>query len=205
MTTAFSADVRRSADIDDEQGAVWRLFAYNYGLHALLVYRLGRWLLRVGRRYYLWPLLPVCWPVYYLLSRCVWLVYDIRLELSADIGAGFYIGHFGGIWLRRCRIGANCSVGHFTRISARGDGRGPVIGDCVWIGAHVEVVGPHRIGSDATLGAGTVIQGDVPEGVLCLGNPARLVRRNYDNRLILGLRKEVQASSQTPGRATTIL
>jgi serine acetyltransferase len=79
-----------------------------------------------------------------------------------------------------------------TNIDAAADGRGPVIGDRVWIGAHAQIIGPHRIGSDSTVGAGTVVQADVSEGVLCLGNPARLVRRNYDNRRILGLREEVQ-------------
>ena len=175
---------------------MWRLFANSYGLQALLAYRLGRWLLRAGHRYYLWPLLPVCWPLYYLLSRFVWVAYDIRLELSADIGPGFYIGHFASIRVRRCRIGANCSISHLISISAAADGRGPVIGDRVWIGAHAKIVGPYRIGSDATVGAGTVIQSDIPEGVLCLGNPGRPVRRNYDNRQILGLREEVQSPAR---------
>ncbi len=199
MTTAFIADVRRCGDMDQGYSAVWRLFANSYGLQALFAYRLGRWLLRAGRKYYLWPLLPVFWPVYYLLSRCVWVAYDIRLELSADIGPGFYIGHFGTIRVRQCRIGANCSIGHLTSISAVAKGRGPVIGDRVWIGAHAQIIGPHRVGSDATVGAATVIQGDVPEGALCLGNPARLVRRNYDNRRMLRLREEVQCRT---GNAT---
>jgi len=192
MTTAFVADVLRYSDMDQGHSAVWRLFVNSCGLQALLAYRLGRWLLRAGRRYYLWPLLPVGWPIYYLLSRCAWVAYDIRLELSADIGPGFYIGHFGAIRVRRCRIGTNCSIGHLTNIGATAHGRGPVIGDRVWIGAHAHIVGPHRVGSDATIGAATVIQGDVPEGVLCLGNPSRLVRRNYDNRRILRLREGVQ-------------
>jgi len=196
MTTAFIADVRRCADIDQGHGAVWRLFANSYGLQALLAYRLGRWLLRASRKYYLWPLLPVCWPIYYVLSRGAWVVYDIRLELSADIGPGFYIGHFGAIRVRRCRIGANCSISHLTSISAAVDGQGPVIGDRVWIGAHAQIVGPHRIGCDATVGAGTIIMGDIPDGVLCLGNPGRPVRRDYDNRRILRLREEVQSQTR---------
>jgi serine O-acetyltransferase len=196
MTAAFIADVRRCTDIDQGRTAVWRLFADSNGLQALLPYRLGRWLLRAGRNYYLWPLLPVCWPIYYLLSRCAWVAYDIRLELSADIGPGLYIGHFGAIRVRRCRIGANCSIGQLTNISAAADGRGPIIGDRVWIGAHARIVGPHLIGSAPTIGAGTVIQGDIPEGVLCLWNPPRLVRRNYDNRRILRLREEVQSQTR---------
>jgi serine O-acetyltransferase len=163
---------------------------HSYGLQALLAYRLGRWLLGARRRYWLWPLLPICWLLYLVLSRCAWAAYDIRLELSADIGPGFYIGHFGAIRVRRCKIGANCSISQLTMISAGTDGAGPVIGDRVWIGAHAQIVGPHRIGSDATVGAGTVVRGDIPAGVLCLGNPARPVRRNYDNRRILRLSEE---------------
>jgi serine O-acetyltransferase len=196
MTSAFIADLRRFANLDQRGGTPWRLFAYSYGLHALFAYRLGRWLLRARGRCYLWPLLPVCWPIYYLLSRCVWVAYDIRLELSADIGPGFYIGHFGAIRVRRCRIGANCSIGQLTHIGAAADGPGPVVGDRVWIGAHAQIIGPLRIGSDATVGAASVLQRDIPEGVLCLGNPARLVIRNYDNRRILRLMEEVQSQTR---------
>jgi serine O-acetyltransferase len=190
MTGAFNADVRRCADIDQGRSTRWRLFVHSYGLQALLAYRFGRWLLRAGRRFYVWPLLLVCWPIYYLLSRYARLAYDIRLELTADIAPGFYIGHFGAIRVRRCRIGANCSIGQQTVISAATDGAGPVIGDRVWIGSHTQILGPYRIGSGATVGAGTVVRGDVPEGVLCLGTPARLVMRNYDNRRILGLKDQ---------------
>lgn len=199
MTGEFSADVRRCADIDQEH-RLWRLLLHSYGLQALLAYRLGRWLLRVPRRYLLWPLLPLGWLIYYLLSRLMWVAYDIRLELSADIGPGMYIGHFGAIRVRHCRIGANCSIGHLTHISAAAGGQGPVIGDRVWIGAHARIVGAHRIGSDATVGAGTVIQSDIPAGVLCMGNPARLVRRNYNNRRILGLTED-PAQTQPRGAA----
>ena len=200
MTGAFIADVRRCADIDQGRNALWRLFVHNYGLQALLAYRFGRWLLRAGRRFYLWPLLPVCWPIYYLLSRYARLAYDIRLELTADIAPGFYIGHFGAIRVRRCRIGANCSIGQLTEISAAADGAAPAIGDRVWIGAHTRILGPYRIGSGATVGAGTIVLNDIPEGVLCLGNPARLVTRNYDNRRILGLKNQ----GEDPIREATV-
>jgi serine O-acetyltransferase len=188
MTGAYIADIRRCADIDQGHSTLWRLFVHSYGLQALLAYRLGRWLLRAGRRFYLWPLLPIGWPVYYLLSRYARVVYSIRLEMSADIGPGFYIGHFGGIQVRHCHIGVHCSIGRLTDIGAAADGAGPAIGDRVWIGSHTQIIGPYRIGSGATVGAGTVVRHDVPERVLCLGNPLRLVMRNYDNRRILGLK-----------------
>jgi serine O-acetyltransferase len=187
MTGAFVADIRRCADIDRTHRTFRRLFAENYGLQALLAYRLGRWLLRSYHKYYSWPLLPFGWALYYLSSRYVRLAFDIHLELSADIGPGFYIGHFGALRVRGCRIGANCSVGRLTEIAPAAGSPGPVIGDRVWLGAHVQIVGTYRIGSDTTVSAGAVVLRDIPDKALCMGNPARIVMRDYDNRSILGL------------------
>jgi serine O-acetyltransferase len=194
MTSAVLADIRRCAAGEHAHRNVRQLLAANYGLQALLAYRLGRWLLRAQRRYYWWPLLPLAWPLYYLLSRYVRVAFDISLELSADIGPGFYIGHFGAIRVRRCRIGANCSIGRLTDIAPAGGGRGPVIGDRVWIGANVQIVGAYRIGTGTTVSAGAVIRRNIPDKALCLGDPARVVMRNYDNRSILGLKEEARSS-----------
>jgi len=194
MTSALRADIRRCADSDLTHRNVWQLLVANYGLQALLAYRFGRWLLRAQRRFYWWPLLALAWPLYYLLSRYVRVAFGICLELSAAIGPGLYIGHFGAIRVSGCRIGANCSIGRLTDIAPAGEGPGPVIGDRVWIGAHVQIVGPFRIGSGTTVSAGAVVRRDMPDEALCLGNPARVVIRSYDNRSILGLGEEVQSA-----------
>lgn len=191
MTGALRADIRRSADSHPAKRTLRQLFAQNYGLQALCAYRLGRWLLPSRRKYYRWPLLPLLWPLYFLLSRYVRLAFDIHLHLSADIGPGVYIGHFGAVRIRRCRIGAYCSIGRLTDIGPAGEDSGPVIGDCVWIGAHVRIVGTHRVGSSATVSACTVVLSDIPERALCMGNPARIVMRDYDNQSILGLKAEM--------------
>ena len=62
---------------------------------------------------------------------------------------------------------------------------GPEIGDRVWIGAHARIQGNIHVGNRATIGAGTIITQDIPEGCLFLGNPSRLVLRNYDNSSFL--------------------
>jgi serine O-acetyltransferase len=191
MTSAYRMDVGRCACQDKLRRTFLQLFFDNYGLQALLAYRFGRGLLRSRRRYYLWPLLPLGWGLYYLMSRYAWVAFDIRLELSADIGPGFYIGHFGAIRLRRCRIGTNCSIGHLTTITAAAAAEpGPVIGDRVWVGAHAQIVGPYRIGSGTTIAAGARVRRDLPDNALCLGNPVRVVMSDYDNRRILGVREE---------------
>jgi serine O-acetyltransferase len=196
MTGAFREDARRCADSDDAPRSLRRLLADNYGLQALLAYRLGRWLLRHRGVVYCWPLLPFGWPLYFILSRYVRGAFDIHLELSADIGAGFYIGHFGAIHVRHCRIGCNCSIGRLTDIAPANGTDGPVIGDRVWIGAHAQIVGPYRVGSDTTISAAAVVKRDIPDKSLCMGNPARVVIRHYDNRSILGLEPEGSDAEQ---------
>jgi len=112
-------------------------------------------------------------------------VYDIRLALSADIGPGLHISHFGGISVRECRLGKHCSIAQQVQISSEDGKNGPDIGDRVWIGAHCKVEGHFRIGSESTLSAGAVIRRDIPEKSLCLGAPARIVIPGYDNRHLL--------------------
>ena len=197
MSGAYRADVGRCAGQDKLRRSFPRLFLHSHGLQALLGYRLGRWLLRARRRVHLWPLLPVGWGCYYLISRYARAVFDIRLELSADIGPGFYIGHFGAIRVRRCRIGANCSIHRLTAITPAARGAGPEIGDRVWIGAHVRIVGPYRIGSHATIAAGAEVRSDLRDGALCIGNPARVMMCGYDNRRILGFGEEFQRQPDT--------
>jgi serine O-acetyltransferase len=194
MSGALQADMRRCGDSRRGYRSSWRLFAENYGLQALLAYRLGRWLLR-HNRFLWWPALPAGWIFYYLLSRYVRLAFDIHLELSADIGPGLYIGHFGALHVGHCRIGANCSIACLTVIAPAPTGAGPIIGDRVWTGVNVQIIGPFRIGSDATVSAGAVVLGDIPEGALCMGNPARIVMRNYDNRGILGFTDEAATAA----------
>lgn len=50
------------------------------------------------------------------------------------------------------------------------------IGDRAWIGAHVSVLKGVRIGSDAVVGAGSVVTKSVPAGTVVAGNPAQVIR-----------------------------
>lgn len=51
-----------------------------------------------------------------------------------------------------------------------------VIGDGVWLGGHVTVLGGVAIGEGAVIGAGSVVTRDIPPHTIAVGNPARVVR-----------------------------
>lgn len=50
------------------------------------------------------------------------------------------------------------------------------IGDNVWIGGGVSILPGARIDSNTVIGAGSIVRGDVPAGVLYAGNPGRVIR-----------------------------
>jgi maltose O-acetyltransferase len=51
------------------------------------------------------------------------------------------------------------------------------IGDDVWIGGGAIILPGVRIGSRTVIGAGSVVSRDIPDDVLAVGNPCRVVRR----------------------------
>ena len=51
------------------------------------------------------------------------------------------------------------------------------MGEFTLIGTGAAVLPRIRIGSDVVIGAGAVVTRDVPDGMLCYGNPARIVRK----------------------------
>jgi serine O-acetyltransferase len=157
-----------------------------FGLQATLVYRFGRALRASHARPLLWPLLMPGWPLYFLLAFLMRRLYGIDLDLSADIGRGLYVGHYGGIRLVNCRLGNFVTVGEQCRIGLDGQTPGPVIGDRVWLGGHVHIRGPIRIGDDVTICSGALAIEDVPSRAMLGGRPARILSRDYDNRGILG-------------------
>lgn len=51
------------------------------------------------------------------------------------------------------------------------------VGDSVWFGGNVTVLPGVSIGSGTTIGAGSVVTKDIPEGTVAVGNPCRVIRK----------------------------
>ena len=51
------------------------------------------------------------------------------------------------------------------------------IGDNVWIGANVSVLPGVTIGSNTIIGAGSVVNKNIPDGVIAVGNPCKVIRK----------------------------
>ena len=58
------------------------------------------------------------------------------------------------------------------------DGGGPVIiGQNVWIGDNVIILGPANIGDGAIIGANSVVRGDIPAATMAAGTPAAIFKQ----------------------------
>ncbi len=184
MLSSIHADAMRILREENTPKAseIFRLLRLHEGFQALVIYRFGRWLNSVRRRYG-WVPVMLLYPAYWMLSAYIRKAYGIHLDQSADIAPGFYINHIGGIEVRNCRIGPRCTIYQHVKLRpAEGTDKGPVIGEGVFIGAHAQICADISIGDGASIGPGTVITQDIPKQCLVLGNPSRIVQRDYNNR-----------------------
>lgn len=71
-------------------------------------------------------------------------------------------------------IAHNVTVGRSTLITACAEISGSVnIGENSWLGPNVSIVDKCSIGDNAFLGIGAVVTKSIPDGVTCIGNPAK--------------------------------
>lgn len=64
-----------------------------------------------------------------------------------------------------------------------------VVGNDVWIGQNVTVLPGVHIGDGAIIGMNSVVSRDVPPYTVAAGNPARIIRKRFDDELIALLEK----------------
>lgn len=162
-----------------------RLWIYNFGLHCVAVYRLGKFCESLYERRNLFAL-PVK-IIHRLLDLFIRFIHHVNID--ADLGGGFYIGHVGTIYIGPTIIGENCSLSHNVTIGighSEGKEGMPVIGNNVWIGTGSIISGAIKVGDGVTVMNGSILSRDVPDGCLVGGNPARVIMQNYDNNHLLG-------------------
>lgn len=85
-------------------------------------------------------------------------------------------------------IGPNCgfyAAGHPIVSEERNSGieyaYQITVGDNVWFGGSVCVLPGVTIGSDVVIGAGSVVNKDIPSGVVAAGNPCKVIRKITDD------------------------
>ena len=63
-----------------------------------------------------------------------------------------------------------------SRNSGYQHGEGITIGDSVWIGGNTVILPGVHIGNNVVIGAGSVVNKDIPDNMIAVGNPCMMVR-----------------------------
>ncbi len=109
---------------------------------------------------------------------------------NISVGKNFYSNH--NLVILDCAkvsfgnnvfIAPNCgfyTAGHPLEASERNKGleyaRPITVGDNVWFGANVSVLPGVTIGDNCVIGAGSVVNKDIPANSLAVGNPCKVIR-----------------------------
>lgn len=173
MFPVFKADIKRYIKSSGWKEKIYLFF--EQGIWAIAVYRFGRWVRRVRI-----PIIShILKLIAFILFKIMEIVTGVSLPVSAQIGKGLYVGHFGTIILHsNVKMGKNCSIGPGVIIGTKGQGNQgtPVIGNDVYFGTGSKILGPVLIGDHVKVGANTVVIKDVPVGATVVGVPARIIQ-----------------------------
>jgi len=165
-------DIMAVFERDPAARGFWGIFEviFTYaGLHALWLYRVAHWLLRLHV-----PFLPR------LISQIARFLTGIEIHPGAQIGKGFFIDHGMGVVIGETTIiGDDCTLFQGVTLGGTGKEKGkrhPTLGNGVVVGAGAKVLGNITIGDNVYVGANAVVLKNVPSDSTVVGVPGRVVR-----------------------------
>lgn len=109
-----------------------------------------------------------------------WLPGFDTIEINGKIGSGLMVHHSFAV-ISPERAGKNLTVLPGVvigrgRANLKGGGIiKPVIGNNVFIAANATVIGGITIGDNVTIGAGSLVNKDIPSNCVVVGNPAKIL------------------------------
>ena len=139
------------------------------GVQALLAHRVAHALYEAGV-----PLVPR------LLANATRMTTGVEIHPAARIGDALFIDHGAGVVIgETAEIGRNVTFYQGVTLGGTGFARGkrhPTVGDDVVVGSGAKLLGPIQVGTQAKIGANSVVVHDVPANSTVVGNPGHPVR-----------------------------
>jgi serine O-acetyltransferase len=170
-------DIRMYTDQYKNIGLLKKTFylAFTQELHAVLIYRFGRW---AQCEFQLPVLSHIFRIIYFFLRKASEIFIGVGIWPESEIGPGLKVEHYGGVYIKakmgkKCRISQQVIIGHVGGFKGGGV---PTLGDNVYVGAGAKILGEISIGDNAKIGANAVVLCDVPDNGVAVGVPARVVK-----------------------------
>jgi bifunctional UDP-N-acetylglucosamine pyrophosphorylase/glucosamine-1-phosphate N-acetyltransferase len=94
---------------------------------------------------------------------------------KSDVGSGSKINHLSYVGDAEIGRGVNIGAGAITCNYDGADKHRTIVGDNAFVGSNSALVAPVRVGQNATIGAGSVVTRDAPDGELTLTRSKQLI------------------------------
>ncbi len=111
---------------------------------------------------------------------------SIEIHPAAKIGKRFFIDHGVGVVIgETAEIGNDVTLYHGVTlggVSWNNGKRHPTLEDGVIVGAGAKVLGPFTVGKGAKIGSNAVVVKPVPAGATMIGDAARMISENHDEK-----------------------
>jgi serine O-acetyltransferase len=136
-------------------------------------------LCRLAYLFYRYRLIPLAKAV----SLLNFFLFGIEVGIKCEIGKGIFFPHTSGTVIGALSIGKNATIYQGVTIGAREldfcylEASRPIIGDDVVISTGAVILGAVRIGDRSRIGANSVVLTSIPDDVLAVGAPARVIER----------------------------
>lgn len=170
-------DLSRVIENDPAARSKIEVFLLYPTVHALIAYRISHFLY-TKKLFFLAR----------LISQIARFITGIEIHPGAKIGKGLVIDHGMGVVIgETAEIGDNVLLYHGVTLGGTGKDKGkrhPTVGDNVIIGSGAKVLGAIFIGSNAKIGANSVVLKDVPEGATAVGIPAKNIFKKKEESSI---------------------
>jgi serine O-acetyltransferase len=105
---------------------------------------------------------------------------NVQLNRNVPIGYGLYIPHGNVVINSQSKIGNNCSFLQFCSIGAIHRQPAATLGDNVYVGPNVNIVGDIFVGNNVVLGAGSVVVKNIADNLVVVGSPGQPIKEVQD-------------------------
>lgn len=168
MFALLREDVACVFQRDPAARTTWEVITTYPGIHALLWHRISYLLWNRNWRY-----------TARFLSFFARMFTQIDIHPGATIGRRFFIDHGCGVVIGETAVvGNDVTLYHGVTlggVSWNPGKRHPTLCDGVVVGAGAKILGPITVGSNARVGANSVVIQDVPDSMTVVGIPGRIV------------------------------
>ncbi|RDY22791.1 serine O-acetyltransferase [Romboutsia maritimum] len=171
MLRKINKDIEYIMENDPAAKSKIEVFLLYPSIHALIIYRIAHFFYK-NKLFF----------TARFMSQIGRFLTGIEIHPGAKIGEGILIDHGMGVVIgETAEVGNRVTIYHGTTLGGTGKDTGkrhPTVGNDVFIGSGVKILGPINIGDNVKIGANSVVLKDVPNGATVVGIPAKIVKTN---------------------------